>query len=206
MVLVPHYFLENQIATDDPPAITHPEFFYGFVGRRHCVANCVFDHCTPIRCDFGPMMLPSVFEKFSFGIAAIVLFVQKRLPEMMLGRGHCRFGLGRAVYHCVAAVGCEIHAAIDERAAIFFSPATRRCAMPRAAVDVFNAAWPVEMPAFMPVGTQGTVKGLEAEMLRATGAQMILANTYHLALAAGRSESSKSWAGCTDSWAGMGRF
>ena len=41
---------------------------------------------------------------------------------------------------------------------------------------------PVEMPAFMPVGTQGTVKGLEIEMLRATGAQMVLSNTYHLAL------------------------
>jgi queuine tRNA-ribosyltransferase len=44
---------------------------------------------------------------------------------------------------------------------------------------------PVEMPAFMPVGTQGTVKGLEIEMLRATGAQMVLANTYHLALRPG---------------------
>jgi queuine tRNA-ribosyltransferase len=44
---------------------------------------------------------------------------------------------------------------------------------------------PVEMPAFMPVGTQATVKGLELEMLRATGAQMILANTYHLALRPG---------------------
>jgi queuine tRNA-ribosyltransferase len=44
---------------------------------------------------------------------------------------------------------------------------------------------PVEMPVFMPVGTQGTVKGLEIEMLRATGAQMILANTYHLSLRPG---------------------
>lgn len=34
----------------------------------------------------------------------------------------------------------------------------------------------------MPVGTQGTVKGLTVENLRATGAQMILGNTYHLAL------------------------
>ena len=41
------------------------------------------------------------------------------------------------------------------------------------------------MPAFMPVGTQATVKGLELEMLRATGAQMVLANTYHLALRPG---------------------
>src|SRR5215470_10439113 len=44
---------------------------------------------------------------------------------------------------------------------------------------------PVEMPAFMPVGTQGTVKGLEIEMVRATGAQMVLANTYHLSLRPG---------------------
>jgi queuine tRNA-ribosyltransferase len=39
----------------------------------------------------------------------------------------------------------------------------------------------VETPAFMPVGTQGTVKGVDAGRLRETGAQMILANTYHLA-------------------------
>ncbi len=41
---------------------------------------------------------------------------------------------------------------------------------------------PVEMPAFMPVGTQGTVKGLTIDMVRDTGAQMVLSNTYHLAL------------------------
>ncbi|MBU4272960.1 MAG: tRNA guanosine(34) transglycosylase Tgt [Planctomycetes bacterium] len=43
----------------------------------------------------------------------------------------------------------------------------------------------VRMPAFMPVGTQATVKGLEIEQLRATGAEMVLANTYHLALRPG---------------------
>jgi len=40
----------------------------------------------------------------------------------------------------------------------------------------------VDTPAFMPVGTQGSVKGVIASQLRATGAQIILANTYHLAL------------------------
>ncbi len=44
---------------------------------------------------------------------------------------------------------------------------------------------PVETPAFMPVGTQATVKGLTADQLRATGAQMALANTYHLMLRPG---------------------
>ncbi len=43
----------------------------------------------------------------------------------------------------------------------------------------------VEMPAFMPVGTQGTVKGVDPGRLRETGAQMILANTYHLTLRPG---------------------
>ena len=43
----------------------------------------------------------------------------------------------------------------------------------------------VEMPAFMPVGTLGTVKGLEIDQIHATGTQMVLANTYHLALRPG---------------------
>ncbi|MBX3411356.1 MAG: tRNA guanosine(34) transglycosylase Tgt [Pirellulales bacterium] len=44
---------------------------------------------------------------------------------------------------------------------------------------------PVEMPAFMPVGTQGTVKGITVDQLSATGAHMILGNTYHLTLRPG---------------------
>lgn len=43
----------------------------------------------------------------------------------------------------------------------------------------------VETPCFMPVGTLGTVKGVEIEHLRATGTNMVLSNTYHLALRPG---------------------
>jgi queuine tRNA-ribosyltransferase len=43
----------------------------------------------------------------------------------------------------------------------------------------------VETPAFLPVGTQGTVKALTPDQVRETGARMILANTYHLALRPG---------------------
>ncbi len=43
----------------------------------------------------------------------------------------------------------------------------------------------VQTPAFMPVGTLGTVKGIAPEELAATGASMILANTYHLYLRPG---------------------
>ncbi len=44
---------------------------------------------------------------------------------------------------------------------------------------------PVPTPAFMPVGTQATVKGLAPDELRAVGAACLLANTYHLALRPG---------------------
>lgn len=44
---------------------------------------------------------------------------------------------------------------------------------------------PVQLPTFMPVGTLGTVKGLQIDSVRATGAEMILGNTYHLALRPG---------------------
>lgn len=43
----------------------------------------------------------------------------------------------------------------------------------------------VELPAFMPVGTQAAVKALTIDQVRSTGAQMVLGNTYHLALRPG---------------------
>lgn len=43
----------------------------------------------------------------------------------------------------------------------------------------------VRTPAFMPVGTQGTVKGLTADEVREVGAEIVLANTFHLYLRPG---------------------
>ena len=43
----------------------------------------------------------------------------------------------------------------------------------------------VRTPAFMPVGTAGTVKGMMPEAVAAAGADMILGNTYHLMLRPG---------------------
>jgi len=44
---------------------------------------------------------------------------------------------------------------------------------------------PISTPAFMPVGTQGTVKALSPEELKSIGAEIILSNTYHLYLRPG---------------------
>src|SRR5204863_2217761 len=43
----------------------------------------------------------------------------------------------------------------------------------------------VRTPAFMPVGTQATVKGLTPEQVRSSGADILLGNTYHLMLRPG---------------------
>ena len=43
----------------------------------------------------------------------------------------------------------------------------------------------IDLPTFMPVGTCGTVKGLTFDMVESTGSQIILGNTYHLALRPG---------------------
>ena len=47
------------------------------------------------------------------------------------------------------------------------------------------ARGPVDTPAFMPVGTRGTVKAMTPEELRDIGVQLLVANTYHLALRPG---------------------
>jgi queuine tRNA-ribosyltransferase len=44
---------------------------------------------------------------------------------------------------------------------------------------------PIRTPAFMPVGTAGTVKAMHPEMVKALGADIVLANTYHLMLRPG---------------------
>src|SRR5688572_6005216 len=45
-----------------------------------------------------------------------------------------------------------------------------------------TAHGPVQTPTFMPVGTAATVKAMAPDDIRATGAEMILGNTYHLML------------------------
>src|SRR3989338_8715393 len=50
----------------------------------------------------------------------------------------------------------------------------------------------IETPAFIPVGTQGTVKGLTVEQLNNLGAQAVLCNTYHLYLRPGDAQVKKN--------------
>ncbi len=51
----------------------------------------------------------------------------------------------------------------------------------------------IQTPIFMPVGTQATVKSVAPEELHAAGAQIILANTYHLMLRPGSTLINSVW-------------
>jgi hypothetical protein len=86
IVLLPQYFLEEKIGRDTPPPITHPEYFYGFVGIA-LAWQVVFLLISrdPIR--YRPLMLVAVIEKASFGLAAVALYVSGRLSGQMLAAG-----------------------------------------------------------------------------------------------------------------------
>jgi hypothetical protein len=85
-VLTPHYFLEETVGHHHPPPITHPEFFYGFIGIGLAwqIAFLIIGS-DPVR--FRPMMLPSAIEKLSFAAATIALYAADRVALAVLGAG-----------------------------------------------------------------------------------------------------------------------
>jgi hypothetical protein len=86
LILMPMYFLEDKIGRDTPPAITHPEYFYGFWGVGLAWQFLFLALSTdPVR--YRPMILPSILEKVSYGIAVVVLFAQHRIPLVVLTVG-----------------------------------------------------------------------------------------------------------------------
>jgi hypothetical protein len=84
--LLPQYFLERWIGEAFPPAITHPELFYGFIGVA-LVWQFVFLLIAHDVRRYRPLMVLAVLEKLSFGIAAVVLFAQGRVTSSVAGAG-----------------------------------------------------------------------------------------------------------------------
>jgi hypothetical protein len=70
--LVPMYFIERRLMVQLPPPLTHPEFYYGFVGvALSWQVLFVLIAREPAR--LRPAMLPAVLEKLSWGIGVLVL-------------------------------------------------------------------------------------------------------------------------------------
>lgn len=85
-MLLPQYFLEERNGRDYPPPITHPEYFYGFIGVAVAwqVLFLILSR-DPVR--YRAMMIPAILEKMSFGVAVPVLYAQHRLAPILLGFG-----------------------------------------------------------------------------------------------------------------------
>jgi hypothetical protein len=78
LVTTPLYFLEAAVGQKNPPAITHPEFYYGFVGLALAWQFAFFIIARdPVR--LRPMMLPSMIEKLLYPAATTLLHFQGRL-------------------------------------------------------------------------------------------------------------------------------
>lgn len=84
IALVPQYFLEAKNNRDFPPAITHPEYFYGFIGVAVAfqVAFLIIAS-DPVR--YRALMLAAMLEKFSFTIAVYALYAAARVHPIMVG-------------------------------------------------------------------------------------------------------------------------
>lgn len=86
LALVPLYFLESRTGLDYPPAITHPEYYYGFIGVAVAwqIGFLIISR-DPKR--FRPLMLVTVVEKYSYALAVVVLSMQGRIAGVVLVTG-----------------------------------------------------------------------------------------------------------------------
>lgn len=82
LVLTPLYSLIDVVGQRTPPAVTHPEYYYGFVGAGLAWQLAFLVIATnPAR--YRMLILPAIFEKFSYVIAIYVLYRRGRVAGQM---------------------------------------------------------------------------------------------------------------------------
>ena len=93
LVIVPMFFTLGWYEADHPPAVTHPEFYYGFAGVTLAwqLAFMVIGQ-DPRR--YRPLMPVTWVEKFAWTIAASVLFAMGKLNATMFIAGLVDGALG----------------------------------------------------------------------------------------------------------------
>jgi len=83
LLVFPPYFLEGRFGEDKPPAINHPEFYYGFLGVALAWQFMFLLIGTdPIR--YRVAMLPAIVEKATFAIAVPVLYAFDRVNASLV--------------------------------------------------------------------------------------------------------------------------
>ena len=83
LVIFPMYFLESRISEQQPPAITHPEYYYGFIGAAlawQILYLLIARH--PVK--YRTIMLVAIFAKTVYGVAVCMLYAAGRLAFVVL--------------------------------------------------------------------------------------------------------------------------
>jgi len=79
LLVGPQYFTEKLIGIKFPPAVTHPEYYYGFVGAI-VVWHIAFLVIAKDPLRYRALMPIAALEKAAFGIPVLVLFALGRVP------------------------------------------------------------------------------------------------------------------------------
>jgi hypothetical protein len=78
LTITPLYFMLDLIGQKDPPPITHPGFFYGFVGVALAwQVAFIFIATDPQR--YRPLIIPCVLEKIGYAAPVVILVLQGRM-------------------------------------------------------------------------------------------------------------------------------
>lgn len=78
IVMLPQYFLEQRIGRDNPPPITHPEYFYGFIGIV-VVWQLAFLVIGREPARYRALMPVTVLEKLAFAVPVLLLYMRGRV-------------------------------------------------------------------------------------------------------------------------------
>lgn len=86
VALVPMYFLKDYVGEQNPPPLTHAEFFYGFVGVA-LAWQFVFLIISRDPAKYRLLMFPGILEKAAWGVPVLILYLQNKVSVSILGAG-----------------------------------------------------------------------------------------------------------------------
>src|SRR5436190_23440799 len=96
IVMLPQYLLEGKIGRDTPPPITHPEYFYGFIGIV-LVWQVAFLVIARDPARFRALRPVTVLEKLALALPVAILYAQGPAASAPLGFGAIDVVLGASL-------------------------------------------------------------------------------------------------------------
>jgi hypothetical protein len=99
VVLLPMFFMEETVAAAMPPAFSHPEYYYGFLGAAGTMQLVYLIIATdPVR--YRPLMPIAVLAKLNFVVAVAILFAMGRLAPVALSLPAVDLFIGLGFAYC----------------------------------------------------------------------------------------------------------